>query len=995
MQRTGFVFFIFLMLSSPFIYPTLSKQENKIDFMSNNNNQLISSTQNNKNIVYANDLSRSWDTPLSDKELKKQFLEAEGRAIISFFSFAEQKKAIDLLEGQGINVILKYNSFPGLKIEYNWKKITDISLDNLRVKYVSQIGKETFYSLTLNQNINTTLTGLIDLSELREDLEIDFLHNQKDKNGDYLFGKNITIAVMDSGIESSLKGLNKKFKYLGNGAIQPTDEDKIVYDFNAVPGEDKNDLSGHGTHITSILAGNGFFTVDGKVKYEEEYGIVPEASLMNIKVLNASGYGKDEWLVDGFDKAIANELNIVPDIITASLTSITFLSEHDPLNEIVQEASKKGIMIVTSAGNYGPTSSSIGSPAVWENVLSIGSTSTMKDISLFCSSGPTPYSTAGVDLVAPGRLVLGLNSSTGEKRYTSGTSISTPIVSGILALLKQAFPGYNSSQLESSILNTADDLNKPIVFQGNGLVDAKEAYFWLENNLGITFSILPKRISPENLFFYSCVEGTQSSFKVKAIASDEQHLWTNITGDDEIIEIGDEIILSGGWNIFSFNITIPYDKPIRNYQAIISFTNSENYSERITINLQSRYYRGSILFDISHDSDITNNSWFGGSSPYGAHLYMTRMLIDRGFKINSFSKGNFSDELSKNDILVISDPEKGFTQDEREQIYTFIKNGGSFLLLVNSYRIQVESAKDDPIYPSNYTAIDNLVGFFGVNIDPDLHSMQTPFATVFSSVHSDITDVEEAFFLGSCFQFDNDTNPEVNLSPLSAINIGTEKSPFWKFTGVVGEYGKGKIIVFGSGYTFSNFGLMDDEFDVDYRNRGSIGLGSISYNHLFSKEMDKNNRELINDTFSWLSTFNRPKIDFSVDREKILIREEFTLTVSVTMTNDFQNGNPYAVQYLNGTILFSDHSIRYVVLSAIRAGVYELTISVSHYGEFILFIPLKLDDHNPTDGRIDLFCNVELWDQQQEIANIANLVLALVFIVLLGLPFVNYRFKRK
>ncbi|MHA1205465.1 MAG: S8 family serine peptidase, partial [Candidatus Heimdallarchaeaceae archaeon] len=869
------------------------------------------------------------------------------------------------------------------------------NLDNLRVKYVSQIGKDTFFSISLEQNEDTTLTGLIDLSELRAALEIDFLHNQKDKNGDYLFGKNITIAVMDSGIESSLKGLNKKFKYLGNGAIQPTDEDKIVYDFNAVPGEDKNDLSGHGTHITSILAGNGFFTVDGKVQYEGEYGIVPEASLMNIKVLNASGYGKDEWLVDGFDKAIANELNIVPDIITASLTSITFLSEHDPLNEIVQEAAKKGIMIVTSAGNYGPTSSSIGSPAVWENVLSIGSTSTMKDISLFSSSGPTPYLTAGVDLVAPGRLVLGLNSSTGEKRYTSGTSISTPIVSGILALLKQAFPEYNSSQLESAILNTADDLNKPIVFQGNGLVDAREAYFWLKNNPGITFSILPKRISPENLFFYSCVEGTQSSFKVKTISSDEQHLWTNITGDDEIVEIGEEIVLSKGWNIFAFNITIPYNKPIKNYQTVITFTNSENYTENITINLQSRYYRGSILFDISHDSDIKNNSWFGGSSPYGAHLYMARMLKDRGFKISTFSEGNFSDELSKNDILVISDPEKHFSIDEREQIYNFIKDGGSFLLLVDSYRIEVESAKEDPIFPSNYTAIDNLIGSLGITIDPDFHSMQTPYATVFSSGHSDITDVEEAFFLGSCLQFDNDTNSDVKLSPLSAINIGTEKSPFWKITGVVGEYGKGKIIVFGSGYTFSNFGLMYDEFDVDYRNRGAIGLGSISYNHLFSEEMDKNNRELINDTFSWLSTFNRPIIDFSLDQEKILIREEFTISVSVTMTSEFQQGNPYATQYLNGTILFSDNSIRYVVLSAVGAGIYELSTSISRYGEFTLFIPLKLEGHNPTDGRIDLFCDVDLWDQQQEIANIANLVLTLFFIVLLGLPFVNYRFKNK
>ncbi|MHA1304318.1 MAG: S8 family serine peptidase, partial [Candidatus Heimdallarchaeaceae archaeon] len=757
MHKTPLFLVMVLILSSPFIVSAVSTYNNSLgsvfeyDIQSNSYSILDISNELNIKAESLDSFSK-WTIPLSTYKIIEGLEKAEGKAIISFFTFTERDQALDLLEKQGISIENVYRSIPAVKISYTSPQISNIDFSPLRVKYVSQIGKEVF---SLPQNLDTTLGKPVDLSDIRKALEIDQLHNIEDQNGTFLFGNNITIAVLDSGIESSFKCLNKKATYLGDNNIELTDENKVIYSFNAVPGEDVNDLSGHGTHIASILAGNGFYVENGIMKYIGEYGIVPGASLMNIKVLNASGYGKDEWLVDGFDKTMENEIGLQADIISASLTSITFQRIGDPLHELILEAGRRGIIIVTSSGNYGPSGSTVGSPAIWENVISVGSTSNLRDISLFSSSGPTYKLTPGVDVLAPGKLVLGLNHTSGEKKYLSGTSISTPIVSGIIALLKQAFPNRNSSQIESSIIDTADDLNKPIVLQGNGLIDPLNAYNWLKENNEQTFTIIPKRISPSNLFYYSSVEGVTSTFNVKVIASDNQYISNFVIGDDEIIQIADTIQLTKGWNIFSFNISLPMNQPIQNYHTVISLYNDKGFKQNIVIDIQSRYYTGSVLFDISHDNDIYNNSWFGGSTPYGSHLYLSRILKDRGYAIETFSGGNLTNALENIDILVISDPELAFQPEEIQIIDDFVSNGGSLLFLINSYRLNVENINDDPLFSSNYTAVNEVLELFGAEIESGYEKTLIPYKSEFNSKLTDITTVENSFFWGSCVRFIN------------------------------------------------------------------------------------------------------------------------------------------------------------------------------------------------------------------------------------------------
>ncbi len=1001
-NKTPFVFLIIILLSgTSFVSATISSWHNVPVYNPNLSldNKRIIENGSHSNVVQ---ISKSysylkWDHPLRYDEIKVKLSEAKGRAIISFFNFDERNQAVHLLSNYGIDILNILNSIPAVEISYtNQDQFNLLSLSSFHIKYISPLGRVSF-RIPIKQNIGETLKGQIKLSEIRRILQIDDIQNTKDANGEYIFGNNITVAIMDSGIESaSFACLRKKAVYLGNGDIRLTNEEKIIYSFSAVPGEDINDLSGHGTDVASILAGNGFYFENGKEQYTGEYGIAPGVSIMNIKVLNATGEGKDEWLIDGLDKAMVNEKGVQADIVSASLTSITFKQIGDPLEELVSEAAKRNIIIVTSAGNYGPSGSTVGSPAIWPNVLSIGSTSSLKDISIFSSSGPTPDFTPGIDVLAPGRSVLGLNITNGEERYLSGTSISAPIVSGVIALLRQAFPSKNTSEIENAVLATAIDIHKPIVLQGNGVIDPYSAYSLLNSTKGLTFAISPKRISKENYLYYASVIATTTTFHIKAIASDQQYLRSIVVGDTDIVQIANTIKLEKGWNIFTFNISINSNSVLRNYHAVIIFQNGDLFQQKMIIDIQSRYYNGKILFDLSHDEEKTNNSWFASSGPYGAHLYLARLLQDRGYEITTFLDGNLSAALSQNvDILVISDPELEFDQSELDTITSFVNAGGSLLILINSYRLNTEDLKNDPIFPSNYTVVNQLLNIIGLKVDPNIEETAVPYLAEFNPHLTDITSTSKAIFWGSCLQFISNSSSNAVNSILARVNVGDSSNSLFKTVAVATEMGKGRVLTFGSGYPFTTLGLLHDSYDIGYEARSIIGLDSRDYDSIFNSEIDKLDSQLANDTFYWLSQFNRPSISYSINKDQILIRQPFTLTVTIKQSVGMETNNPYAKTSIQGTILFVNNSFKNVVLHAVDAGVYSISITFSEYGLHTIFIPLNISGHRPTDGRIDLFCNVDLWDKQDLMTTIGTWTIVGFAVIATTVPLLRYRFKNE
>ena len=962
MKNKHILFLLLCFLLFPFAILSTSFTTIEGDSLFYNSNKV--SLENEDFIQAENQLINSrWKYPMESEIIQSKLIEYEDKALLSFFSFEDRNAFQELVKQIGIKVEKIYNPIPAITISYNQEQISNVDFSDFKVKYVYPIGTNSYF---VPQNIDMELSGKIDMKEIREALEIDAIHNQG------YTGYGMKIAVLDSGMNIS--------QAPSLSTLRRNSNLKVIYSLNFVPIEDSNDRSGHGTHIASILAGNGDFIINDEVERTLNYGIAPDAQLFNIKVLDETGFGEDEWLIDGFAHAIDEDA----DVISASLTSITFSKIGDPVEELMYEAGRRGIPVVASAGNKGPTSSSVGAPALWDYVLSIGATKNLQDLEIYSSRGLNRNFTSAVDLLAPGSSVGGSDAADGGLKYVSGTSVAVPIVSGVLALLMEAFPDFNIHEFEAALLETAVDLNHPVHVQGNGLIDPLAAFEYLENNEhNDIFTLNPKRISSANLIHYTCVEGENKEFNIKVISSMDQTLNTSVTGDSEFIVIPAQVGVTKGWNKFVFNISIPMGTPIRDIDASIRLFNVNGTSSTISIKIQTRFYGGTILFDIAHEND-TKNQWFDASSPLGTHSHIARRLKDQGFHLLYHFEGNLT--LDNVDILVISDPELSYSVEDLNKIYNFVDNGGSLLFLINSIRlIDSGDIENEPLISSNYETCNDILGLFDASVGSQLDIEYIPYEA-FTTQEADMISVDSFFFWGWPVGFySNSTNPANKVLARFNTMFNGEEVRF--NAALATEIGDGRVMIFGSGYPFTDIGLLPDTYE---KNPTRAELNS-SFIDLFN--IDNKNNQLVNDTFDWLISTRRPNYEVVIEPQKPFIREQFKVGVYITDKNDaiYVSGNGK----LNGTIIYANQTIDKIelILNAQNQR-YECQLIFENYGWHSLYIPLKLVNHTAYPGRIDIFSYVKLWTELPLIKNISAGLTVFILITIIMTPSIRYRFRR-
>jgi len=264
-------------------------------------------------------------------------------------------------------------------------------------------------------------------------------------------GSGIRIAILDTGINSSHGDF-----YFENGSS------KIIYSIDLTDDGTPEDLHGHGTHVASIAAGTGRET--GLV------GVAPGALLMNIKVLNQYGEGYDSWIIEGIEEAVNNGA----DVISMSLGGWS-TDGSDPLSLACDAAVEKGVIVVVAAGNEGDEGYyTINAPGSARKAITVGATDKSDQIAFFSSRGPTLDFRIKPDVVAPGVDINAANYMGGSIAH-SGTSMATPHVSGVAALLKQA-RDFDPETTKNAIASTAIFLEDYDVFtQGAGRVNALAA----------------------------------------------------------------------------------------------------------------------------------------------------------------------------------------------------------------------------------------------------------------------------------------------------------------------------------------------------------------------------------------------------------------------------------------------------------------------------------------------------------------------------------------
>lgn len=228
--------------------------------------------------------------------------------------------------------------------------------------------------------------------------------------------------------------------------------------YPTVPG----DGYGHGTHTTGTMVGD-----DGS---GNQIGMAPAARMIHCKNLTDGGFGTDEDIIECFqwdlapwDLSGANPRpDMAPDVINNSWGgpggSAVFMSEIDALQAA-------GILVEFSAGNNGPGCGSLGSPGDFPQVLTTGSVSHGVPypglITGFSSRGPSFFDPTGFipDVMAPGENVRS-SVPGGAYSYASGTSMSGPHVSGLVALMWSANPGLRGfiPETQQLIMQTATPL---------------------------------------------------------------------------------------------------------------------------------------------------------------------------------------------------------------------------------------------------------------------------------------------------------------------------------------------------------------------------------------------------------------------------------------------------------------------------------------------------------------------------------------------------------
>ncbi|MBE3519934.1 MAG: S8 family serine peptidase [Firmicutes bacterium] len=255
------------------------------------------------------------------------------------------------------------------------------------------------------------------------------------------YSKNdVVVAILDTGIDAAHVDL---------------DGGKVIGWFDAVNGRTTPyDDNGHGTHVASIVAGTG----EGNPLYK---GVAPGAALVGIKVLDANGSGTTTGIISGIDWMIQNKTTYNIRVGNMSLGSATSSDGTDSLSVAVNNAVNNGIIMVVAAGNSGPATYTIGSPAAAANAITVGALYDPGEkgwvLAEFSSRGPTADGRIKPDICTPGRNITAAKAGSVNGYVTySGTSMATPFMSGVIALMLDANYGLTDSQVKSIIYSSAN-----------------------------------------------------------------------------------------------------------------------------------------------------------------------------------------------------------------------------------------------------------------------------------------------------------------------------------------------------------------------------------------------------------------------------------------------------------------------------------------------------------------------------------------------------------
>lgn len=407
-----------------------------------------------------------------DSKLSKALETAAGplQVIVTFEGKgAPTSEQLSLLKGLGISTGVTMKALPIAGVLATKEQVNKLAtLDNVKSLYLNS-------KLTYSNYDATQLTGV---DKARTDDEM------KKANGGFpLSGKGVGVVINDSGVDGTHKdhefGKNLVQNVMGSTNLNSLVPEllPITYTEN-VPNTDTN--SGHGTHVAGTVGGTG---ASSGGKYE---GAAPGAKLV--------GYGSGAALfvldgIGGFDYAVTHQTQYNIRVITNSWGSSGEFDPNDPINVASKAAYDRGITVLFAAGNEGPSENTHNPYAKAPWVISVAAGEKDGKLADFSSRGTKgvsgtfemdgktwtwqdrPAVTApGVDIIST-RVIAPVSSlgATSDVEmieaaylpfYTtmSGTSMATPHVAGVVALMLEAKPTLSPDEIKQVLQATATNM---------------------------------------------------------------------------------------------------------------------------------------------------------------------------------------------------------------------------------------------------------------------------------------------------------------------------------------------------------------------------------------------------------------------------------------------------------------------------------------------------------------------------------------------------------
>lgn len=757
------------------------------------------------------------------------------KIIILFDDSIDKSERINLISSvlDNFEIIDNYNIIPGVYLSCDPNDLISKAEQLKNLGVINKIYKSQLYSYPIESTENPQSSALNDINYPNWWLPAIGADNLAYN------GSGVRVAVLDTGIYEH-PDLN------------------IVLSRNFISGENAsyvNDIYGHGTHVAGIIGSSGVSS-DGIYR-----GVAPGVSLINAKA------GGLEGLSDGdIIKAIewsVNDTGANADIISMSFGG-GYPIANDPLARAMTIAAQKyNVILVASAGNSGPGYLSGGSPASGPYVISVGATDDTNSLASFSSWGPTESYLGYPDVVAPGVYIISTEAAgsviSQEERYKgdffdysgngdyiplSGTSMACPMVSGALAVLKEAYPSITPETARIALLEGATKLaNHNFLKDGAGIINVSKSLEVL-NQASVSYGDVNNisKLFPDDIplkpFDLLHFPGDHQLFNLTFLSGMGNTYDINIPSYTDGLSVSLDksqvTFTDAGFNFVALDIRIKKNAQpgIKTFE--LNITSGARLYDSIVVSVEVKLPDYKILMESYHGL----NDWFPEISFYQMRFYdmmdslsEMNISIDYGAEFwtpyyNKDTNNSFltEEKLSRYDLIVLQNPILPFNPLEMKSLKNYFNNGGNILFLGTRYQ---------DLCSDNLNALFNTLGL-GLQINEENIIYETWLGVGLRLNTFSVTDLNSTLIFNGVDKFlwsyGNTFTTSGNTDSIASIDGQTVAASYDGST-----YGKGRFVAFGDLHW-----LTDYFNEIDYQQDHNNLLRNLMNYFLYQKDISIN-----------------------------------------------------------------------------------------------------------------------------------------------------------